>query len=340
MAAANAQVELSTSPSDAAHGWSGHDTVEDNDDESTQTGWHEPEPEQDEEIWYPDGKIILSAGNVLFRVPQPPKTALGEDCPVVQLWDSPHDLRHLLRLLMPAQTPSPFGPRAEDRTFSALAAWIRLGHKYEMHALMEDTLNYLRPYYPADFDDWLRRDDPDGTYVGIYAIGVVNLARLTGTHTLLPAALLECSRLIGDVLNGFCYEDGTWEWLSNEDMQLCITAKDALVQNYTAASLFILNNETLPSHCKSPAACKADVQRALHNPSNTAMLNGLVYAETKVWRSFVNGLPICALCRRSVWGKYVSRRLDFWQRLPSLLGISVPGWDTGEETTMEEGDDA
>ncbi len=119
MAAAAEQVELSTSSSSpAASRSSDHDANEINDDDSDP---NEAEPEQDGELWYPDGNIILSAGNVhfrvymgslarhspvfhdMFKIPQPPNT--GEECPVVELWDSPHDLRHVLRLLMPAKTP-------------------------------------------------------------------------------------------------------------------------------------------------------------------------------------------------------------------------------------------
>ncbi|RDX43636.1 hypothetical protein OH76DRAFT_1409885 [Lentinus brumalis] len=271
----------------------------------------------------------------MFKIPQPPNT--GEECPVVELWDSPHDLRHVLRLLMPAKTPSPFGVCAEHRTFAALAAWIRLGHKYEMHTLLTDALDYLRPYYPDKFDARVQA----AAYAGVCAIGVVNLARLTSSHTLLPAALLACSRLSAEELaDGLYYEDGSWECLSGNDMWLCCVKKEAIVADCMAASLVILDSATLPSHCKSPQKCTTNVQRALHDPNNIGLLTGRVGAENKAWWSFVNGLALCALCRRFVWDRYIEERRSFWHRLPILFGISVPGWDTGEETTAEEEDDA
>ena len=78
--------------------------------------------ERDAEFWYEDGTIYLTAGNVVFKVyrgplvehspvfrdmfslPQPPTTTEPSlPHPVVPLPDSPQDLRHLLRALMPSK---------------------------------------------------------------------------------------------------------------------------------------------------------------------------------------------------------------------------------------------
>ena len=78
--------------------------------------------ERDEEFWYEDGTIYLTAGNVVFKayrgplvehspvfrdmfsLPQPPTTTEPSlPHPVVPLPDSPQDLRHLLRALMPSK---------------------------------------------------------------------------------------------------------------------------------------------------------------------------------------------------------------------------------------------
>ncbi len=79
----------------------------------------------DEEFWYEDGTIILVARDVEFRVykgiladhssvfadmfslPQPtflPSTAAPLDVPSVYLEDSPEDLRHILRALLPKKS--------------------------------------------------------------------------------------------------------------------------------------------------------------------------------------------------------------------------------------------
>ncbi len=84
-----------------------------------------PELVRDEEFWYEDGTIILVARNVQFRVykgvladhssvfadmfslPQPASTlasTTSAECPVVHLEDSPEDLRHVLRALLPKKS--------------------------------------------------------------------------------------------------------------------------------------------------------------------------------------------------------------------------------------------
>ncbi len=106
---------------DASYIWQGHHTQ----------GAEEVNPategarKRDLEFWYSDGNIILVARDVEFRVykglladhssvfrdmfslPQPltdapSSSALEEStCPVVNLYDSPSDLRHVLRAYMP-----------------------------------------------------------------------------------------------------------------------------------------------------------------------------------------------------------------------------------------------
>lgn len=84
---------------------------------------------RDEEFWYDDGNIILVARDVEFRIyrglladhspvfrdmfsfPVPPPESssaadpTGDACPVVQLFDSPEDVRHILRFYMPRDDP-------------------------------------------------------------------------------------------------------------------------------------------------------------------------------------------------------------------------------------------
>jgi hypothetical protein len=72
---------------------------------------------QDQGFWFDDGSVILCAETIGFRVHrsllsknstifrdmfaigQPAQDHMIEGCPVVQLYDSPDDLRHFLRLI-------------------------------------------------------------------------------------------------------------------------------------------------------------------------------------------------------------------------------------------------
>ena len=75
---------------------------------------------KDKELWFDDGNIVLIARDVGFRIfrsllaKQSPvfsdmfasaNPRAGEDydgCPIVHISDSPEDMRHLLRILIPS----------------------------------------------------------------------------------------------------------------------------------------------------------------------------------------------------------------------------------------------
>lgn len=73
-----------------------------------------------------------------------------------------------------------------------------------MTRLYNRALDYLKHRFPADFHKFktLNAFVPEGFLLN-HAIGVVNLARLTGESTLLPTAFLACIHLEGSVLRGY-----------------------------------------------------------------------------------------------------------------------------------------
>ncbi|TFK84831.1 hypothetical protein K466DRAFT_601694 [Polyporus arcularius HHB13444] len=199
----------------------------------------------DAEFCFDDGNIILEAKGTQFKVyegpliahspffrdmlslPQPQGATAGNAPPLVKLPESPEDLRHFLRALMPSKEIRPFIP--PQRPFNAVSACIRLGHKYQVDRLVEEGLKYLRTLYPDDFSTLEKRRDeevPDAAY----AISVVNIARLTGADYLLPVALAQCCQLRSDIVKGFRREDGTCEYLSTVDLGRCFQAKELLIE--------------------------------------------------------------------------------------------------------------
>ncbi|KAJ7443809.1 hypothetical protein FB451DRAFT_1295088 [Mycena latifolia] len=114
----------------------------------------------------PYGDIILQAESTQFRVnpdklaqqssvfrdtppaPQPPKEPTVNGCSVVYVSDTAKDWESLLEVLY-----HPF--RCEShRTFSAVAAMLRLGRKYEIHEAKEDALSCIRFEFPFDMQAW------------------------------------------------------------------------------------------------------------------------------------------------------------------------------------------
>ncbi|KAL1938143.1 hypothetical protein VTO73DRAFT_11972 [Trametes versicolor] len=237
---------------------------------------NEPPRKRDAEFWYDDGNIILVARDVEFRVfkgilaeyspvfkdmcslPQPRQEAStsGDSlCPVVHVSDSPEDLRHVLRVYMPKtdarHTYSPFS--LDDPSFNAISATIRLGHKYQISRLVDHSLAYLKNYYTDDLATWTTKNGlgPPG-FTGHHAIGVINLARLTGETSLLRTAVLTCCTLDADIIGELARSDGAREHLSMADLGLCFVAKGKLVQEALGNAIYILAPPAAPS-CANPA---------------------------------------------------------------------------------------
>lgn len=256
-----------------------------------------PRYNKDEEFWYADGSNTLLAENTGFRVfkgiladhspffsdmfslpqPRPASSPASEDCPVVRLTDSPNEVRYLLRACMPKMveeyvqpyrshdvargvdlsTYSRYVPR--DPTYDEIASLIRLGHKYQIQSLVESSLAYLRRYYSDDLDayDKLGPHKRPSRFRSANAIGVVNLARLTGCMRLLPPALLAVCVLKTElVFNGVpsALPRGQIEMLSMDDIQLCYRARLELASARVALTLRVCCPE-VSGACSQPRTC-------------------------------------------------------------------------------------
>ncbi|EJF60295.1 hypothetical protein BD309DRAFT_933146 [Dichomitus squalens] len=192
---------------------------------------------RDHEFWFKDGNIVLVAEKTAFCLyigllsAQSPvfqnlfsATKLNAEeyidgIPVVRVFDSPHDWRHFLRALIP-----------KDELFDcfpSISATIRLSHKYQVDCVKSEALLALQGLYPSDFESWLEIDTEVSQEWN--ACGqAVNLARLTETSSILPAALYYCSTLGGAVAKGYRREDGTIAYLSQDDLVRCIHGMRAL----------------------------------------------------------------------------------------------------------------
>ncbi|KAH9833970.1 uncharacterized protein C8Q71DRAFT_154717 [Rhodofomes roseus] len=202
---------------------------------------------RDEELWFPDGNVVLEAQGRAFRVyqgllahhseifrdlftvPQPTTTEMYEECPIVHLTDQPEDLRQLLRVIYHGNR---YYPADEQLEFAIVAALVRMSHKYAIEHIRDSYLSRMKSCFCEDLDDFRKFRSQSGSpsmklcVTATDAIAAVNIARLTETLSMLPSALFFCCLLKTETLiNGHPRADGTLDCLSPADVIKCIDAR-------------------------------------------------------------------------------------------------------------------
>ncbi|KAI0819827.1 hypothetical protein BC628DRAFT_961843 [Trametes gibbosa] len=220
-----------------------------------------------------------------------------------------------------------------EPTFGLVSACIRLGRKYEIKQIYDTALAILKNHYTDDFDHWdsLGNGASCTSFDDVHSIGVVNLVRLIGDHTMLPVALWQCCRLGSHLVHGFARADGTTETLTLEDLGLCFAAQQRLIQAGVRARLRIFA-PTVSEGCRNPAKCKdvfAKANKTLEKRADVLAGTDPFVPYTKV--CFEGVLGLCSACSSEVKARDKKERRAIWNRLPTLLGIVVPGWGSKAE---------
>ncbi|OBZ70939.1 hypothetical protein A0H81_09344 [Grifola frondosa] len=302
------------------------------------------EIQRDEEFWFRDGSIVLIARNIAFRVyqgliaeqsdifrdlfavPQPMNPDMMDDCPAVHLSDSPEDLRHLLRVLLPSQNRYFLKPlKGESIDFAEVSAIIRLAHKYGIQDVQDQALSYLKISFTDKFSDHID-DHHEGPVAfelnDVRAIAVVNLARLVGADSMLPVALYRCSQLGSEIIHGFSREDGTREQLTADDLGRCINGKMALVRASVMAAFRILLAPLSAEACMDGHCGRKDLAHVLDDLAQDDDL--ITYRVLTPW------LPECDMfcknCHDTLLSRDLKERRNIWLQLPSFMGVAVEGW--------------
>ncbi|KAI0691738.1 hypothetical protein C8Q76DRAFT_826627 [Earliella scabrosa] len=308
---------------------------------------------KDEEFWFDDGTVILVARNVEFRVyaghlsavspvfkdliaqPHPTRTVSIEGqhnipCRVVPLTDSPEDLRHVLRAHMP-NTASVIPKKyfgEPTPSFDTISACIRLGKKYQMTELYEQSLAHIKDHNTSDFTVWDESTSwlPEG-FDDIHVIGIVNLARSTGELSILPTALLTCICVLSgaDLVHGFLREDGTPETLTLDDLALCFDAQGSVRKANVRALLRVLSPPIAPT-CKLGSACRRKLHIALEGLKDFGQMMGL--DPFFQYGNYVKDgkLDLCTDCATLLQTRQDTEHRAMWDKLPELLNIEVPNW--------------
>ncbi|KAM5539312.1 hypothetical protein V8D89_007003 [Ganoderma adspersum] len=313
------------------------------------------------EFWFRDGNIVLVARRTGFRIYRgllssqstvfsdmfASSTCKADEtfdgCPVVHLSDSPHDLAHLLHVLIPKTRIHYQATDADPaRTFEEVSALVRLAHKYHIQPVQDQALAALQLFnFTSDFTTFCTGSSSKTKLVNRSAesIGAVNLARLTDTPSMLPLAMYNCAYLDTAVLDGWKRRDGTIEELSPADLRRCINGRVSLGREQFSLLLRLFKTTT-SAECDYPDHGE-EALRTIHD-TVVSDWDSTGYRALSDWtaalRSFVSKYDLCESCEEMLLDRNRQERRKVWNKLPEIFDVEVKGWGD-PESESEDGDE-
>ncbi|KAI0706604.1 hypothetical protein C8Q76DRAFT_801008 [Earliella scabrosa] len=317
-------------------------------------------PQKHDSFWFSDGSIVLVANSTAFRVhtsiltrhspvfmniinlPQAEDAKRIDGCPVVHVSDSADEITCLLHAIYDGRKFMNIDAWPVTVSFDTLSALVRLGHKYEFEEIVEEAMKWLEVYYTTNFDVWKKyirgvRDPPFLISAGPSAhdIDAVNLARLTGNHSILPVALYRCAQLtVDDLLDGMTGRGGRVVALSADDARQCLRAKESLMEasgHVAVAASYITH---LPD-CSTPGECLEiiqDLHRSLFPLSGDFEITTDPLRNT-LWRDWSSRMlhrrfrDLCGECKSSIEIPVKVAQQSIWRELP--LYFDLPAFEPG-----------
>lgn len=212
-------------------------------------------------------------------------------------------------------------------SITVVAAFLRIGTKYEIEVLRAEGLKRLFYEYPSKISDyfaidaWSRIDN--SPWVDIDA---ANLAREHNLLSPLPAALyLICSLYDAEGLTTGCKrDDGTIAMIETTDLIRCLAARESLAKLQKQTTFAWSDSPTSTYFlCKTPQKCvesRRQITFSLFSPP--ASICGLARWRSGPTGHLVDGM--CTKCIRVAERLHTSGRTEFWNALPGILGL--PEW--------------
>ncbi|KZP11458.1 hypothetical protein FIBSPDRAFT_899024 [Athelia psychrophila] len=277
-------------------------------------------------LWFKDGSVVLQAENTQFKVhqsilsmnstvfsdiflaPQSAGEHLAEGCPIVHLSDTSADVTIMLQAICQRR----YVANGSALPFLVVAAFLRLGNKYDIEVLRADALKRLFFEIPSRLGNADERLALKQSCHG--QLDMLNLAREQNILSALPLARYRCC----------------WLWSTQKDLfKTRLDPQEAIICVTASTTLMRLQGETTfswitfpPSKydsCQASADCSAARSKlAIELFFPVAEISGL-----KVWHEKW-GESMCKACIDVALVEHERGRLRFWKALPGVFGL--PGW--------------
>ncbi|KAJ6593497.1 hypothetical protein B0H19DRAFT_916562 [Mycena capillaripes] len=290
-------------------------------------------------LWHSDGSVILQVENTQFRVhwsvlalnssffrdmqalPQPPDQPSVEGCPIVELSDAVADVDYLLKALY---TPTFLEQTAVP--FPVIAAFVRLGRKYDFKDLLDSALARLAFHNPSTLEAYDAQFN--STRIMRYPalpFEIVTLASENNILTVLPCAYWSLVLNFNSLFDGIRRDDGTLASLPLSDLRRCVGGRERLLtkQFQSGYTLGWLRKWEF-NDCSGPTLCPALRGVAFRWVLDRMHAGGLgdLHSPTGVngedWRGLV-----CEACYDHIAKSAAAGRKKMWEELPALFDLPV-----------------
>ncbi len=234
--------------------------------------------------------------------------------------------------------------QAPHMRLSVLSALMRLGREYALQDIVDDAADYLEDYFTSDFQTFLQRSS--GMHAEKFrlserdkaagaAFEAVNLARVTGKHTLLPLALYHaCQHAPHEILLGITRTSGAVVSLSRDDMVRCISARRGLLRASSHLAHVVHRAECAVGCAEHMARLRAAFEELRVDLWTADALAGLeaqlgALAHLPCW------LELCEECREEMVRSHRGTLRETWGKLLDILQLSAEAlgieWETQEK---------
>ncbi|RDX49019.1 hypothetical protein OH76DRAFT_1483508 [Lentinus brumalis] len=294
-------------------------------------------PERDDKLWFDDGTVVLVVQDTEFRVY---RGLLEDQFPIFKnLLSLPqpvtHDRDNHRDYPCPVVTHASSCKNLCARRSRPFRRAFASGTSTTWPDVEKEALDYLKMLFPSALSRPTISWPPKGFHPSS-AIVVVNIARLTGKHSLLPIALYRCCQLDANITQGFIYSDGYRETLSWEDLGRCFVARSRLTQEtYRLYTRSFLAASDTSRRRKEPCRSNNTCWEAVAAKKFFTVANGtadslehplpFVHLEDHL-PDDVRDTTFCDTCWKMFRECEEEEHRVLWQRLPSFFGLDLLNW--------------
>ena len=203
-------------------------------------------------------------------------------------------------------------------SLAKVAAFYRLGTKYEIPDLRIEAIRRLSNDYPDELE--LFDQNRNSQLIEGRAADVVNLAREMNILSVLPSALYCCSAFYttGEILGGKKRSDGSTAIMSLDDQKICLLGRDKLTRLQATETFSWLANEFEGSCLDLKCVNGRDALIGIlfiWSPACRAL-----HRRRRIWER-----EFCAPCVAAFADSHALGRKNIWNLLPSIFDL--PPWE-------------